>query len=911
MNSTKNSQNTLSKLLTDIKTSRQRPRTAGSCFQSTFTNFNSENSIYSVDQDYDQDEEDQVIQLQEVDESYAGYRNHPLRKSQSFGDQKKELQLHFDRKRGRRVMTIDVNDAGLPVSTFHNKRTSVGSSSSTTPIDRRPSPAAVLMTPLPKFDETTQKRFNFGDRANNSTDSLSMTKRGRVSLTESSRKDQNKSNRRISHTTAGEDKKNSSRRKISSYTNGTNISDRYLRSLATWADKVEAADKKEDPNGCKNADEIETRLNPVRVKFIKLCRIVRLFIRVCTGMKEYAFKNNSSSFIDLNYYTVDNGNRRSKSLAFSKKEYARSRTMHMPQWARSVLWSAPESRSHTDLLNLRNLFRGLGCFDRFPNHVQMELVRHFEFCRYEEGRVVLRQGHEGFCFYMIFHGSLSVSIEEPDSKGKTYSRMENILTSGVSFGELALISKTKRRTATVKARENVELLSIDDRIFQKYCADEFLREHEAKIEKTRLFKIFNDWSDELLSEICFEAQLREYKHGKIIDCNTTSSLSINFLMEGKCDCLREVDLNKVPKEVKKPCIQPGQRLNTPLSASVKTGTKSHLNSKVLLYVGSLKRGDACDLLTLSDENAPGFTLVSAGAKILRISKKRLKLMAPSGWLNIIKLESKNPIMLTSNEELCRRYTEFENWQGFKSMTLNETLLKIKGHDLAQMPATKKGSSGWAKWPGQADSINRQRETSDRLSTPAPGPSSLFLSFTSSNSTKIHHTTTKEQPLDDAIPRESSSTLQRFRQRVQDLRQGLATPTSDSGVNSNENNGNDLEPIRRSRTSSNSLINDKIRQKFLRPQIIVGDEDSASISSYNADDNGIRPYLRRRQRGMRSDNVAYGYDDAEDDVIADDITKTNVRLSKIQGSLGSIYQNRNTSSASKALYDKISSEVYSI
>lgn len=51
-----------------------------------------------------------------------------------------------------------------------------------------------------------------------------------------------------------------------------------------------------------------------------------------------------------------------------------------------------------------------------------------------------------------------------------------------------------------------------------------------------------------------------------------------------------------------------------------------------------------DLSTLSDENTPGFTLVSAGAKILRISKKRLKHMAPFGWLQITKLQAKIPIM---------------------------------------------------------------------------------------------------------------------------------------------------------------------------------------------------------------------------------------------------------------------------
>lgn len=253
----KSSGSTLNQLIADIKGTKQHSRTRESSFPSTIPGYNSEHDISS----YDQDGDSTIIEQIEDNEGY-GYQSQGLRKSQSFGDQKKGLQLNFDNRRGRNIMTFDMNDAGLPVPTFHSKKLSNASSSSTSPTDRRPSPAAILMTPLPKFDEITQKNIKYTDRMSSSSDLLNTTKRGRISLAELSKKDQNKSTKRIAYHPATDEKTNTSRRKISSYANSRNISDRYLRSLANWADKVEAADKKDDVDNGKNG-ETEPVLNPV------------------------------------------------------------------------------------------------------------------------------------------------------------------------------------------------------------------------------------------------------------------------------------------------------------------------------------------------------------------------------------------------------------------------------------------------------------------------------------------------------------------------------------------------------------------------------------------------------------------------------------------------------------------------
>jgi CRP-like cAMP-binding protein len=73
---------------------------------------------------------------------------------------------------------------------------------------------------------------------------------------------------------------------------------------------------------------------------------------------------------------------------------------------------------------------------------------------FEPGQDIIRQGDIGHRLYLIWDGEVDVIQHEPS--GPQYAKT---LRAGQHFGEIALFENT-RRTATVRARTSVKLISI-------------------------------------------------------------------------------------------------------------------------------------------------------------------------------------------------------------------------------------------------------------------------------------------------------------------------------------------------------------------------------------------------------------------------------------------------------------------
>ena len=78
---------------------------------------------------------------------------------------------------------------------------------------------------------------------------------------------------------------------------------------------------------------------------------------------------------------------------------------------------------------------------------------------YHAGDVIVREGETGDCMYVIQSGSAEVT-----QSGKGREVRLAVLNAGDIFGEMALFQKEKR-SATVRALEDVRVLTVDKRIF--------------------------------------------------------------------------------------------------------------------------------------------------------------------------------------------------------------------------------------------------------------------------------------------------------------------------------------------------------------------------------------------------------------------------------------------------------------
>jgi len=78
---------------------------------------------------------------------------------------------------------------------------------------------------------------------------------------------------------------------------------------------------------------------------------------------------------------------------------------------------------------------------------------------FKDGEVIVRQGDEGDCMYVIQQGRVEVIAEE----GSREVRLR-LLESGDFFGEMAIFER-ERRSATVRALGEVRVLSVDRKNF--------------------------------------------------------------------------------------------------------------------------------------------------------------------------------------------------------------------------------------------------------------------------------------------------------------------------------------------------------------------------------------------------------------------------------------------------------------
>ncbi len=85
----------------------------------------------------------------------------------------------------------------------------------------------------------------------------------------------------------------------------------------------------------------------------------------------------------------------------------------------------------------------------------IEIDSHITTANFMAGEVIIRQGEDGDCLYMIQQGQVEVILEHPSTGTQRLAE----LTQGDYFGEIALL-KVVKRTATVRALTDCHVLML-------------------------------------------------------------------------------------------------------------------------------------------------------------------------------------------------------------------------------------------------------------------------------------------------------------------------------------------------------------------------------------------------------------------------------------------------------------------
>lgn len=95
--------------------------------------------------------------------------------------------------------------------------------------------------------------------------------------------------------------------------------------------------------------------------------------------------------------------------------------------------------------------------------------------KYAAGDTIIQQGDEADRFYIITSGEVDVIMQHPDGAIEVKER----LRAGAYFGELGLLTR-QRRNATVRAVQDVNLMSMDRQTFARWVNSSKIIQEELK-----------------------------------------------------------------------------------------------------------------------------------------------------------------------------------------------------------------------------------------------------------------------------------------------------------------------------------------------------------------------------------------------------------------------------------------------
>ncbi|XP_074638700.1 uncharacterized protein LOC141897140 isoform X1 [Acropora palmata] len=444
-----------------------------------------------------------------------------------------------------------------------------------------------------------------------------------------------------------------------------------------------------------NKEEKEKNRKLALVRFRRAAFLVRTFTSLYLSVRKYADQDKTRQY-DLYYirdmlpdYKNSPTLMRELPVAFNKHLFSRENTLHFPLWARMTCEKEPENRSETEVNNLVALLRGMKSFNKFSREAQRYVCRTMTYACYERRRIIVRQGHPGFSFFFIVSGSVSVTITRKDEKtGIDITNTVDVLLKNETFGEIALISEEAKRTATIICRERVEVVAVNRETILKYCPDVFQREYDEKIQVMRSHPLFDGWTEDLLRSLTYHSHIREFSYGKLVDIDSSDSESIYFIIKGKMEMLRRVDLRAavITEDKVKNFIHDKSLLHSTAVFSRKSGKNaSYVN------VGSLQAKDSWDLTTLDHVNHtghPGNILVSAGVRVLKVPKRIVIELMPKGHMETFQKNFFLRQRCLTEEEVFHDYLAAETWLEYRKKVV-QSVIDVK----KRISASSKDSTG--------------------------------------------------------------------------------------------------------------------------------------------------------------------------------------------------------------------------
>ncbi|XP_068717841.1 uncharacterized protein [Montipora capricornis] len=220
-------------------------------------------------------------------------------------------------------------------------------------------------------------------------------------------------------------------------------------------------------------------------------------------------------------------------------------------FSEDLLSKPPDERKEEDILTILTKIRHTSTlFKNLEEDAMVNVLRHAGFIKVKKDHVIVRQGDEGNCFFVILKGSVTLYARKSDEHhgeflphhemGAVRSAQERLayfgvemgsLKSGRSFGEMVLMSGQKERNATVIADEVTELIIVNRGLYEQ-SFQAYGLEWKEKSSFALAYPLFLSWPQALKGLLIENLKMHKINFGNRIVEQGHPCNSVFFIAKG-------------------------------------------------------------------------------------------------------------------------------------------------------------------------------------------------------------------------------------------------------------------------------------------------------------------------------------------------------------------------------------------
>ena len=350
--------------------------------------------------------------------------------------------------------------------------------------------------------------------------------------------------------------------------------------------------------------------------------------------------------------------------------------------AKAILVRPSWLRSEEDIKYLHRYVVRLNCLKRYSINVRVELSKYLLYEKFEKDRIVLRQGDIGYYFYFILSGSVLIEMEEENEKtGDIIKTVAGELKAGSSFGDVALVSESKRGVTYI-CHEHSEFLKVEKPNFDDLLKKNHKKELQKCLTQLRKHPLFKLWKESYLQNTVESSRIAEYTHGDVILKDLSKPCETIFcIIHGACLVVQKMKLwERVQRDKEDKLMLPVMPNAT--RRSTLDGKKFNVAFEEYKYYGSslyqlvvkwwvirvLKEGD---YFGLGEGRMDMSVIADQKISILLVHKTMFRKYDKGRGLGWLRAEAIN--WYPSDDESMKSFLEWKWWNQFRRTVCLEVL----------------------------------------------------------------------------------------------------------------------------------------------------------------------------------------------------------------------------------------------